>query len=110
VIYTYGTHSIDLLKPMKLYVNGTWLLVKPVMLYKDTLIVENVSDKLVTMTICSIDLEWHFTTADGKQLKNCKGNFAVVDKLKFILRSPKDYLDYFRKDAHEQLSRKIKNW
>ena len=85
--YTYSDFTINLLTVMRVYHNGTWLKVKPLLYYKDTLIVENIDTRLPLITIEAIDLQWHFTTAQGKQLKSDKEKLSFKDKLKFVLRS-----------------------
>jgi hypothetical protein len=87
VKYTHNGYSINLLSPLRLYVNGTWLKVKPIWYYKDTLVVENVDTRLRGITIATVDLLWHFTTADAKQIRADKGKLSLRDKLSFVLRS-----------------------
>lgn len=85
--YTYNGYTIDLLKPVLLYVNGKWLKTKPIMFYKGHLLLENVDDKLPNLKTETIDLKWHFTVAEGKQIKSYKGKLSFWDKVSFILRS-----------------------
>lgn len=85
--YEHNGYSIDLLKPIELYVNGKWISVKPVMIYKDNLFVENIDNKLPNLTVDLADLKWHFTVAEGKQIRNCSGKLKFMNKVSFILRS-----------------------
>lgn len=80
--------TLDLLSPMQLYINGTWVDVKPLSVTGYHLLVKNIDKKhypLIEYQL--VDLNWHFTTAGGKQIKNVEGKLSFWEKFRFILRS-----------------------
>jgi len=80
--------TLNLLAPMKLYVNGRWIEVLPICRQGLNLFVKNIDKKYCPqLKYDIINLEWHFTTAEGKQIKNVEGKMKFSDKVKFILRS-----------------------
>lgn len=87
VKYSLNGHTIDLLKPIQLYVNGTWIKVKAIVFYDGTLFVKNIDDKLTSLKFETVDLKWHFTIAEGKQIRNYPGKISFFSKLLFVLRS-----------------------
>ena len=81
--------ELDMLKPMKLYVNGTWIDVLPICKQEQSLYVKNIDkeNKLPLLDYGEVDLYWHFSVADGRQIKNVSGKLTFIDKVKFLIRS-----------------------
>jgi hypothetical protein len=80
--------TLDLLAPMKLYINGVWVDVYPISVDGYHLLVKNIDKKhcpLIEYKL--VDLNWHFTVAEGKQIKNVSGKMRFWDKVRFIVRS-----------------------
>ena len=80
--------TLDLLSPMQLYINGIWVDVKPLSVSGYHLLVKNIDKKhypLIEYQL--VDLNWHFTTAGGKQVRNTEGKLSFWEKFRFILRS-----------------------
>lgn len=80
--------TLNLLEPMQLYINGKWVDVKPISVSGYHLLVKNIDKKhypLIEYQL--VDLNWHFTTASGKQIRNVEGKLSFWEKFRFILRS-----------------------
>ena len=80
--------TLNLLEPIQLYINGKWVDVLPVCKQELNLFVKNIDEKQCPLIdYKNVDLYWHFTVAEGKQIRNVNGNVKFSDKVKFILRS-----------------------
>lgn len=79
---------LDLLKPLQLCVNGRWINVLPICKQEASLYVKNMSPSVLPLLLYDeIDLYWHTTVAEGRQLRNVDGTVGTLDKIKFIIRS-----------------------
>ena len=80
--------DLYLLKPLQLYVNGIWIDVLPICKKELSLYVKNISkNKLPLLDYEEVDLYWHFTVAEGRQIRNVGGKVGLLDKVRFIIRS-----------------------
>ena len=80
--------TLNLLKPIQLYINGKWVDVLPICKQELNLFVKNVDkSKYPLIDYENVDLYWHFTVTEGKQIRNVNGKVKFSDKVKFILRS-----------------------
>lgn len=79
---------LDLLKPLQLCVNGRWINVLPICKQGTSLYVKNISPSVLPLLPYEeIDLYWHTTVAECRQLRNVDGKVSTLDKIKFIIRS-----------------------
>ena len=80
--------DLYLLKPLQLCVNGIWIDVLPICKKEFSLYVKNISkNKLPLLDYEEVDLYWHFTVAEGRQIRNVGGKVSLLDKARFIIRS-----------------------
>jgi len=80
--------TLNLLEPMQLYINSKWVNVLPICKQELDLFVKNIDEKHCPLIdYKSVDLYWHFTVAEGNQIRNVNGKMKFSDKIKFILRS-----------------------
>jgi len=80
--------TLNLIEPIQLYINDKWVDVLPICKQGDSLFVKNVDKKhCPLLDYKNVDLYWHFTVAEGKQIRNVDGSVKFLDKVKFILRS-----------------------
>ena len=80
--------TLNLLEPIQLYINGEWVDVLPICKQELDLLVKNIDKKhypLIEYEL--VDLYWHFTVGEGKQIRNVNGKLSFWEKFRFILRS-----------------------